>query len=386
MQASKRNPCVLYLSVVEQSPSHAAKLAGIRRYCDSRGWTVLPVSREMSTVEALPGILRLHQPVGCVVDGVSRHADLKPRLFRGIPVSYISYPRAQITGHPNFFFSSALIAQAALRELSAARPPCYAAIGFPSPWPWSRGRVSDFRRAVAATGATCLAFPARPCSEKETFDDFVGRLVPWLAKLPEHCAVFAVSDETAVRVARAARLAGRHIPSSLTLLSVDNFTALCEGAEPPISSIQLDFERQGFVAAKSLEEPDCENANVLGPLLTVRRKSTSGRGRHEKFIQQAVEIIRREAADGLTVEELLTRFPQSRRNFERYFREATGHSILDEILHVRLEKACALLAQTNTAIGAISGLCGFRSGCALHWLFKSRFQMSMREWRQKNAH
>lgn len=66
----------------------------------------------------------------------------------------------------------------------------------------------------------------------------------------------------------------------------------------------------------------------------------------------AVEIIRREACGGLAGSKLLERFPQSRRNFERRFREATGHSILDEILHVRLERVCTLLAQTDMAIVA----------------------------------
>ena len=119
--------------------------------------------------------------------------------------------------------------------------------------------------------------------------------------------------------------------------------------------------------------------------MVVRRKSTSGSGRHETYILEAIEIIRREACDGLTVDGLLQRFPQSRRNFERRFREATGHGIHDEILHVRLEKACTLLATTDTAIGAISDFCGFRSYWALEDLFRSRFNMGMREWRRRNS-
>lgn len=62
-----------------------------------------------------------------------------------------------------------------------------------------------------------------------------------------------------------------------------------------------------------------------------------------------------------------------------------GRSALDEILHVRLEKACTLLAKTDTPISLIPGLCGFRTHTAIDRLFRSRFGMSMRDWRKNNA-
>ncbi len=379
---------VLYLSMVDGSPSHAAKLAGIRRYCAMRGWNVEPVATEDATPEKLPEILRRNHPVGCVVDGVGRSAPLPPRLFRGIPVSYVGYLPGETGTKPNFRFDADAIAKAALRELSAGRPSCYAAVGFVNPIDWSRRRIRAFRAVVAAAGAKCRVFPARPSSADETWDGFVARLAPWLKSLPEHCAVFAVSDQVAVRVAEAAKLAFRHIPRSLTLLSVDNFTELCESAATPISSIQLDFEREGFIAAQAageeLSRGDAGNT-ILGPLLVARRKSTSGRGRHEAWILKAVEIIRREACDGLSPRSLIARFPASKTNFNRRFHEALGHSVLDEILHVRLEKACTLLSRTDTAIGAIPGLCGFGCDRTLDALFRSRFKMSMRDWRKRNS-
>ena len=419
-------PTVLYLSMVEKSPSYEGKLAGIRRYCSSRGWEAVPVIREDVSAETLPDILQRHQPVGCVVEGVGRKADLPPRLFRGVPVSYIGYPLGKTGRFPNYHFDADEIAKAAFRELSASMPPCYAAVGTLRPWPWSRRRVRAFRAIVLASGATCHVFPERPSREKETWDAFVERLAPWLAALPEHCAVFVVSDETAVRVVDAARIAMRHIPRSLTLLSVDNFADICENADPPISSIQLDFEREGFLAAKALEEvnargnlrgivPSCgkntarpevgpyqtsneqglcdsprlcasalKSPTTLGPLITVRRTSTAGHGRHEPHILAAVEMIRREACDGLSAREVAARFPGSRRLFELRFREAMGHSVLDEILHVRLEKAFTLLARTDTAIGAVPALCGFRCDRTLDALFRSRCGMSMSEWRRRN--
>ena len=377
-------PKVLYLSVIEGSLSHEGKLAGVRRYCASRGWEAVPVPHEKVSPKTLPGILRLHRPVGCVVDGVGRPFDLSPRLFGAVPVSYIGYRRGKTGRFPNFIFDAAAIAEMALRELSAGRPPCYAVIGHPNPFRWSRRRVRAFRDAVRASGAKCLAPFVRPLSPGESPDDFAARLAPRLAKLPEHCAVFTVDDYTASLVVLAARAARRHIPKSLTLVSVDNFADICEAAAPPISSIQLDFEREGFLAARALEG-GMEGDILIRPLCVVRRKSTSGRGRHESRILEAVEMIRREACDGLTAASLIARMGCSRSLFEMRFREAMGHSVLDEILHVRLERAFTLLAQTDMPIGAIPSFCGFRSYAALDFLFRTRFRMSMREWRKRNG-
>ena len=175
-------------------------------------------------------------------------------------------------------------------------------------------------------------------------------------------------------------------------MSEDNFAALCERADPPLSLIQLDFEREGFLAASLIDGEGRQKASeqsrplpLIGPLLTVRRKSTSGRGRREKFILEGVEMIRREACEGLTASSLIKRFPVSKSLFNLRFREAVGHSVHDEILHVRLEAACSLLSRTKTAVGAIPGLCGFNCYSTLDLLFRRLFKMGMREWRKRNS-
>ena len=407
MAESSPRSVVLYLTKDGTSPSCTAKMSGIRRYCLSRGWDAKPVVRPEFPPLELSGILERLRPVGCVVDGVANNVNLPPRLFGDSLVAYIGYMRGRTGNRPNFHFNTDAIVETAFRELSAGKPPSYAAIGHPRLLRWSRQRVRAFRDVVRATGADCFIFPLPAVSGDGSWDGFVARLAPWLAKLPEHCAVFAVSDQVAVQVARAARMAARHIPRSLTLVSVDNFKELCEGADTPISSIQLDFERMGFMAAKALGDfVAAKNAKtrkdfvnsvsfvakntatspiLVDPLLVVRRKSTSGRGRHEKFILDAIAAIRREACDGLSAAALIRRYPVSKRLFTLRFREATGHSVLDEIHHVRLEKACTLLAQTDTAVGAVPALCGFHCDRTLDALFRSRFHMSMSAWRKRNA-
>ena len=99
-----------------------------------------------------------------------------------------------------------------------------------------------------------------------------------------------------------------------------------------------------------------------------------------------MELIRREACNGLTAREAMKGIKGSRRLFEMRFREAMGHSILDEILSVRLERVCHLLSSTDTPIGAMAAFCGFKSDIALSKLFRRRFGMSLLAWRRQNRH
>ncbi len=386
-----RSPCVLYLSMSPGNLSQGQKLAGIRRYCSTRGWEVRPIGRPDFSSERLPSILEEWQPIGCIVEGIGNTDVPPPDLFGVVPVTYLECPPDIVGNAPNILVDDAAIAREAVRELSAGRPSCYAAVGSLYGHQWARLRLRAFRDAVAAeTGKKCTVFPMPP-SNTEDFEERLAHLAAWVAALPRNCAIFAASDVIAARVVATARDARRNIPRDLTLVSTDNHPEICETADPSISSIQLDLERMGYVAASMLAAPSLHRSNgddavvAIGPMLTVRRKSTGGRGRHEPWVLDAVAAIRAEACCGLSAGELIGRYPVSKRLFTLRFREATGHSVLDEILHVRLEKAYTLLAQTDTAIGAIPGLCGFRSERTLEALFRDRAGMSMRDWRKTHA-
>ena len=429
-------PTLLYLDKDSDSYIQSASLAGVRRCAQSLRWNVVRVPPEDSKLDRLRALLDEHRPVaGCIVECSGGRRDLPPRVFGPVPVVYMHADPSLYGGRGiRVGYDDAAIAEAAFRELSAGLPAAFAVVPFtrsPRRRGWSLRRERAFAALASKSGKPFFRLPWK----RETKEQRESRLARWLSTLPRHTAIFAVGDMTAIETAAAARLCHRSIPRELTLLGVDDDPVLCEASRPTLSSIQIDHELAGYVAARilagtltalpkaandgalrandilsslptkvtrhsgeaashcasgtsSLTRTDGDNgiAEVaIGPLLALRRESTGGRGRHELRILEAVETIRREACDGLTAADLAARFPGSRSLFQLRFREAMGHSVLDEILHVRLEKALALLARTDTAIGAIPALCGFRTDRALDFLFHSRFGMSMRDWRKRNG-
>ena len=382
---------ILYLDTDSGGFIQSASLAGIRRFAQSLSWKVVRVTSGESSPGRLRVLFAAHRPVaGCIVECSDGRRNLPPRVFGHVPVVYMHADPSLYGGRGmRVGYDDVAIAEAAFRELSVGLPAAFAVVSAPESQKrrgWSLRRERAFAALAAKSGKPFF----RLSWKRETKEQRGNRLVRWLSTLPRHTAIFAVGDIAAIETAAAARLCHRAIPRELTLLGVDSNPALCEASHPTLSSIQIDHELAGYVAAKKIAEAgDCVAAppeiNVW-PLLALRRESTGGSGRREPFVLAAVEIIRREACDGLTAASLASRFRCSRPLFDRRFREAVGHSPLEEILHVRLEKAFALLAHTDTPVGAVADFCGFRSNIALHWLFKKRTGMSMSEWRKHNRH
>jgi len=359
---------------------------GIMRYARSRGWEVVAVQPCAPWRAFVRSALARFRPVGCIVFDYQGGDYLPPHLFSSTPVVYLDSPGAARNGRKvSVCCDNAAVARAAFRELSASLPPCYAAVPSMSLRPWNASRIRVFRSLCAESGVQCRVFHGRRGEAKASR---LARLAPFVASLPQHSAIFAANDNTAHDVAGVAASVGRSIPRELTLIGVDGGGTASDGGDiSRISSVKLDIEQAGFMAAKMLASFGSGRpaSASFGTLLVLRRESTRGFGRREPFVLAAVEMIRREACNGLSARELASRFPVSRNLFERRFREAMGHSVLDEILHVRLEQVQALLARRDMAIGAIAGLCGFNCEYALRKLFQARFGMSMQEWRRIRA-
>ena len=377
---------LLYIDIIPNHPVQLRKIAGVRRYATLRRWEVVCVPRRELSPNGIRALLA-RQPglAGVVVEGSGRSTAYPPRLFGRVPVSYIEYPAEETAGRAaNVSVDDGAIADTAFRELSLGKPAAFAVLGHKNLHLWSSLRVKAFRDRCARAGADCIVFPVVP---RESQEGYEARLAAWLATLPLHTAVFAAGDSAGVSVSRVARNACRHIPKDMTLCSTCDIPEVCENAPTPITSIHLDFERMGWLAAKALG--GTENASV-GPLFVARRQSTAGHGRREPWILHAVDVIRAEACGGLSIDGLISRlgrdgFAVSRRNFDRRFREAMGHTANEEILSVRLAAATELLLHSRVPVMAVCDFCGFGTHAAFDAAFRKRYGMSPGAWRAKNS-
>ena len=362
------------------------RFEGIRRYAIARGLEVVPVrSEEVPDISSLRAALALHRPIGAVAEWGGSAPTFPPHAFGHVPVVFFDPPdRAAWRGALTVECDEEAVARTAFQELSTGLPPSFAMVSYVSPKlpRWARRREAAFRSLCAAAGKECRVFPTR---RDDTPQSRAKRLAAWVAELPRHCAVFAIDDYRAVETMDAFAAVRRALPYTATLVGANGAGAPGGIEKYSISTVEIDFELSGYLAAKALLGVGGGSAVPrYGPMLVRRGKTTHGRGRHEPWILEAVEAIRREACDGLTAAALAARQTGSRRNFDRRFREAVGHSVLEEIRQVRLERVLTLLSNTNTPFGVISDMCGFGSEVELRQVFKARFGVSMTQWRSQH--
>ncbi|MBR3221785.1 MAG: substrate-binding domain-containing protein [Kiritimatiellae bacterium] len=234
-----------------------------------------------------------------------------------------------------------------------------------------------------------------PCAvfgRKETFRSEVTRsraFSEFLKVLPKPCGLMAENDYAAVYVLDHARRQRIPIPSKMSVIGVDNDPQLCENARPALSSIHLDFGQAGYRACEILSML-VDNASAgpiretYGALSLICRGSTRvGIGTSPR-VMKMLAYIREHACEGISAREVAEQIPGSHRLAEMNFLRATGHTIMDELNHVRFENVEVMLRMPSQRIGAIAHHCGWKTDNALRAAFLKRYGMSMREWRAKS--
>jgi len=189
-------------------------------------------------------------------------------------------------------------------------------------------------------------------------------------------------------IAAAVRL-GLDVPDDIAVVGIDNEEIICENTHPTLSSVCPDFEGAGErsvgLLRRLLDSPrlkPCEEK--YNPVRIVRRESTLRMLTHDAAVAKALEDIRLKACGGLTAHDVLASFPMARRRAEIRFRQAVGHSVLDEIQRVRIEKAKELLARNaELSMTAIANFCGYTSATVLCKTFKAHVGSSPSDWRGK---
>ena len=264
----------------------------------------------------------------------------------------------------------------------------YGYAGYRTDDDWSRERGRSFRDTLATAGFVGRMFDIEHYKNKV---EDKATLIKWLNMLPKPCGILAACDDRAFEVLDVCRESGILVPAEVGILGINNDPILCENAEPKLSSIQPDFIGEGRTAAELLDfmmskgrTPDGKRLQLLGIREIVHRESTMPESKAGRFVQKAIAYINREAVKGIGVDDVARRFKVSRSLLELRFRELQGESVYEAMLRIRLEEVKRLLRSTDIPIGEISYNCGWENPTPAKALFKKRFGMSMRDYRNQS--
>lgn len=240
---------------------------------------------------------------------------------------------------------------------------------------WSEARFTAFRDTLIDNGLWCCEIH----SPKDAL------------KLKKGTAVMAANDDTAFKLLDILNARKIKIPADFAVLGVDNDTIICENAKPRLSSIQPDFEAEGFMAAEILDammnssSPMPVQKLYAGVKCIVRRESTAEISHAGRLVQKAIAYIDTHATKGIDVSDVVAHLGCSRRLADLRFRQLQGRSILEAIVDKRLSAVRHRLVETRDMIDNIAIDCGFENPNYLKNLFKKRYSMTMSEFRKAGS-
>lgn len=243
---------------------------------------------------------------------------------------------------------------------------------------WSTQRGEAFARTLRRKKRTIITLdPTLP-------------LGPQFQALPKPSAVFAANDEIGAKALNVCVHTGIAVPEDLSVLSVDNEQFTCSHTNPPLASIQPDFEKSGYMAAaalaamldrKAARTHQLYHVKGIAPRQSMEPSRSSGR-----LIQRALELIRDSHSTFANIDGLARQLGVSRRLLDLRFREIQSRSVLDAILEIRMNKVCELLKSTNLPISEICANSSLGTGTNPLRAFRKRFGMTMRTYREQHRH
>jgi LacI family transcriptional regulator len=262
---------------------------------------------------------------------------------------------------------------------------------------WSDLRRVSFERRVSEAGFACQAFENPGPMQSFSISDYEEHgerherdLMAWLQSLPKPCGLMACNDARGRQVLNCCREVDVAIPDEVALIGVDKDEIFCELSDLPLSSVILNTQQIGFEAAALLArlmagESAELSSIVVKPLGVLARQSSDVLAIDDRQIALALGYIREHACDGLSVESLLKVIPLSRSVLERRFAHILGSSPKGEILRVRIDRVCRLLAESDLSLAEVAGKTGFEHPEYMSRLFKSKMGITPGEFRKQTG-
>ena len=258
---------------------------------------------------------------------------------------------------------------------------------------WSQLRQEAFCHEVAAHGGNTHLFPLAGTGDRTFYPTWEPRydsaMRRWLRRLPKPIAIWAVSDALAIRLVECCRRLDIAVPEEAAILGTTNDTLLCNTLTPPLSSIDLDSFRIGYIAAERLArkmngETLAEAQVLVPPVGIVARRSTDIVAFHDRRIAAAVRFIRANATSKINVDDIARFVDMPQRTLLRHFQSVLGHTIEKEIVKARMDRARRLLVETDFTLSSIALKVGYATTDYFVQAFRREIGLTPHQYRLKN--
>jgi LacI family transcriptional regulator len=253
---------------------------------------------------------------------------------------------------------------------------------------WSDQRFLCFSKFLRERGYEVSRYVPESNKRFRFREDELPSLANWLNTLAANTGLLVCNDNRAQQVMDACRVGDIRVPQDIAVLSIDNDELVCDLADPPISSIELNAEQAGYEAAETLDRmmngERFENYRIeVKPVRVVTRRSSDILSISDPDVLDALYYIRNNSKRAVSVDDVVEEVAVSRRVLERKFRNILSRSILDEIRLARAREIQVLLTTTNMSIMQIAAELDFSTSKQICRLFKKEYKISPMSYRKR---
>ncbi len=142
--------------------------------------------------------------------------------------------------------------------------------------------------------------------------------------------------------------------------------------EMMLSIIQRDFGRDFAIVVSDM----CLNGGDLEPRTAQRSSLSRALNTRNAKLVQVVQAMYHNIEEPLGFDELSEMTGLSRRQIERHFKQFLGESPTVVYRNIRLDRARALIVETDMTVSEIAAACGFNSTSILSIHYRERFGTS----------
>ncbi|MEM6332873.1 MAG: substrate-binding domain-containing protein [Planctomycetota bacterium] len=249
--------------------------------------------------------------------------------------------------------------------------------------PWSRARVNAFAKCCAKTDATLKRLKLKV--EPTQPDRAVGEIASWLGDDPPFDAVFAVHDQLASYVIRAARERHLEVPERLAVIGVDNLELVCQSVVPALSSVAQPLEQIGYRAAEAMDAilhgRKHPATTKIPPGAVHARGSTERAISRDPLVAEAMKFMLSHLSKPLGIEQVAAGIGTTRATLARRFQRAESETPLAVLTKFRLDQGKQMLKGSDLGVAVVARRCGFEHPAQFSRWFRQHTALTPTEFR-----
>ena len=378
MTHSKRKNVILSLDL--STRAGAMKLAGIYRYLRGEPrWDITLLPGRGGLTESL---VRRHidRADGFILMVYPSPAAIMRLAIACKPIVTIdfSYPVLTANGGLVRIDPNAIVEAAAAHFDTWGRFATYAYIHDKTQSLWSKARAHAAAQVLARRNRKLIRIES---SRLHATD---------IERLPKPVAILTADDATALQVVN---LCNRHkirVPEDVSILGIDNDERYVMGATPSISSIEPEFELEGFEAARMLDGLMTRKSRSKRRLVRCginaifQRGSTGRRPPSEALVERAENFIRANFGQIKGPADIAAAIGVSRRLLDLRMQELHRPSLAEQLRNVRLKQLSELLKSTQLPVTHLAHQVGFGNLAWAMTIFHKHFGKTMKDYRNEH--